>query len=137
MIPAEGQVRRALVVIAVLSLASLSPVSGHPQASGGQERLRTDHPASDPLPVQRRFRPKLSLQNALKIAEKYVDDEHVDMSSYWLYRAKFIMMGDQNTAEKNKLPCWHFWWVNDTGTLGDYVEILVTMDGKASRAPSM
>jgi hypothetical protein len=38
---------------------------------------------------------------------------------------------------KDKIPGWHFWWVNETGAMGDYVEIFVAMDGRANRSPSM
>ena len=90
------------------------------------------------LPVgSRSSKPKLSLQNALKIAEAYIVNEHTDASSYWLYQGKFILYGDKATADKDKTPGWHFWWVNESGALGDYIEIFVSMDGKAMRLPSM
>jgi len=83
------------------------------------------------------FTPKLTLQQALKIAEDYVDREHIDIRSYWLYRAIYILYGDEKTPREKKVPAWHFWWVSATGTAGDDVEIVVYMDGKAYRAPSM
>ena len=93
--------------------------------------------ASNPLSAQRRFRPKLSMQDALRIAESYIDEQRIDISQFWLYQVRYILLGDETTPVEKRLPCWHFWWVNDNGALGDYVEILVTMDGKPSRAPSM
>ena len=90
------------------------------------------------LPLgSRSSKPKLSLQNALKIAEAYIVKEHIDASSYWLYQGKFILYGDKATADKDKTPGWYFWWVNESGALGDYIEIFVSMDGKAMRLPSM
>jgi hypothetical protein len=77
------------------------------------------------------------MQDALKIAEGYIDKQHIDISSYWLFRTIFYLSGDEHTADKDKLPGWHFWWVSDTGALGDDVEIFVGMDGRASRMPSM
>jgi hypothetical protein len=82
-------------------------------------------------------RPKLSLPNALKTAESYIVKRHIDTSSYWLYEAIFILYGDKTTADKDKLPGWFFWWVKDEGSIGDYIEIFVSMDGKAMRLPSM
>ncbi len=83
------------------------------------------------------IKPKLSLPNALKIAESYIVNRHIDASSYWLYEAKFILYGDKTTADKDKIPGWFCWWVKDEGSIGDYVEIFVSMDGKAMRLPSM
>jgi|ERR1700676_495589 len=82
-------------------------------------------------------RPKLSLQNALKIAEGYISKGHIDASSYWLYEAKFILYGAATTADRDKIPGWYFGWVNDDGSVGKYIEIFVSMDGKAMRLPSM
>ncbi len=77
------------------------------------------------------------MQNALKIAEDYIGKQRIDISSYWLYRAQYILMGNENAAYKDKVPGWHFWWVSDTATTGDDVEIFVRMDGIASRLTSM
>ena len=91
-----------------------------------------------PLPeMSLHSRPKLSLQNALKIAEAYIVKKHIDASPYWLYQGKFILYGAETTADKDKTPGWFFWWVNDDGSLGDYIEIFVSMDGKVMRLPSM
>ncbi len=90
------------------------------------------------LPLgSRSSKPKLSLQNALKIAKAYIVKEHMDASSYWLYQGEFILYGDKATADKDKTPGWYFWWVNESGALGDYIEIFVSMDGKAMRLPTM
>ena len=72
-----------------------------------------------------------------KIAKGYIVKEHIGSSSYWLYEAKFILYGAESTADKDKTPGWYFWWVNDGGALGDYIEIFVSMDGKAMRLPTM
>jgi len=77
------------------------------------------------------------MQDALKVAEGYIRKQDIDISPYWLYRAIFMLSGDKDTADKNKIPGWHFWWVSETGAMGDYVEIFVDMDGKAWRVPSM
>jgi hypothetical protein len=89
------------------------------------------------LPHGSRFRPKLLLQNALKIAEAYIVKEHINASSYWLSEANFTLYGDNATADKDKTPGWYFCWVHDGGAQGNYIEIFVSMDGKAMRLPSM
>ncbi len=87
------------------------------------------------LPVaNRKFRPKLSLQRALKLAENYIEKEKIDISSFYLYQAKYILYG----SKENQKPAWHLWWVNEDGALGNYVEILVLIDtGRVSQLPSM
>lgn len=77
------------------------------------------------------------MQKALKLAEAYIVKERVGASSYWLFQAQFTLYGDKTLADKDKIPGWYFWWVNDGGALGDYIEIFVSMDGKAMRLISM
>jgi hypothetical protein len=102
-----------------------------------QKRSAKVRPILDFAIANGTFRPKLSMQDALKVAEAYIDKQHIDISTYWLYRVIYILSGDENTPDKDTLPGWHFWWVSETGALGDYVEIFVTMDGRANRSPSM
>jgi len=130
--------RKASILLVAFLLISLS-IKLCPQSikSDHQEGAVKERRVPGPSPTHPTFRPKLSLQEALQIAQSYIDKEHIDTSSYWLYRAMFILYGDSRTADKDKLPCWHFWWVNNSGDMGDYVEILVAMDGKAWRVPSM
>lgn len=77
------------------------------------------------------------MQAALKMAESFIDQQHIDISTYWLYRSIYITLGDEKTPVDKKLPGWHFWWVSDTGATGDYVEIFVDMEGRVSRMTSM
>lgn len=130
--------RKASILLVAFLLISPS-IKLRPQsvASDRQENAVKDRQVQGPSPTHPTFRPKLSLQDALQIAQTYIDKEHIDISSYWLYRAMFILYGDSKTPDKDKLPCWHFWWVTNSGDMGDYVEILVAMDGKAWRIPSM
>jgi hypothetical protein len=130
---ATGLVLVICVAIACLGAAGQSS----PAASGNQARGVKDHPGLSLPPAINTFRPKLPLQDALKIAEALIDKQHFDITSYWLYHAILIFVGDETTPAKDRLPCWHFMWVNDSGAMGDYVEIMVTMDGKAGRATSM
>jgi len=87
------------------------------------------------LPLARRsFRPRLSLQDALKLAESYIIKEKIDISPYFLSEAKMIQYGGEQGMKE---PRWFFWWVNENGAMGDYVQITVSMEGKVSRYPSM
>jgi len=80
------------------------------------------------------FKPRLSLVEGLKLADSYIQNEHIDISSYWLSEARFIVYGGQGKNSKS-FPAWYFRWGREA--LGDYVEIIVSMDGKAMRIPSM
>ena len=133
----SNTMRQTLIAVAAFFLASLCLQLQAQSISSGRRDPAVNGQTPGPSSVHPTSRPRLSLQDALSIAEHYIDNEHIDIASYWLYRAAFILYGDPKTPDKDKLPCWHFWWVSDSGALGDYVEILVTMDGKVWRAPSM
>ena len=131
--------RRASMQVAVLFLVSMFLKSGGQSSqanSVSQPRGVANQEAAAPPQTKGTVRPKLSMQDGLKIAEGYINKQHIDISSYWLYRAIFILYGDNNSAD-HKIPCWHFWWTHDSGAMGDYVEILVDMEGRAWRVPSM
>ena len=76
--------------------------------------------------------PKVTLQQALGIAERYIEREKIDVTSFYLIEAKLIF-----PTEKVEDQQWHFWWVSMTMELGNYIEITVTMDGEVKRIPSM
>ena len=84
----------------------------------------------------RGFRPKVSLQAALKIAESYVAAEHVNVSDGWMLEARFFLYGDSAKADRDKEPCWLFVWKTDA-SLGGYLDIIVSMDGKVMRSPAL
>ena len=76
--------------------------------------------------------PPVTLQQALRIAEKYIAENKIDIGRYWLQQAKLIPEGA--TMKESR---WFFFW-NNLGTgRGDYVEIEVDMDGHPRRRPSM
>jgi hypothetical protein len=125
-----------VLLFLLLSYHATCSQLGLPPARDGRVLAPSQKPIDLPL-GSRQTKPKLSLQNALKIAEAYIVKEHIHASSYWLFQAKFILYGNKAGADKDKTPGWHFWWVNDGGAAGDYIEIFVSMDGKAMRLPSM
>ena len=81
------------------------------------------------LPKRSSYRPPLTLQNALKIADAYITREKIDISRYYLLEAKYIFYGDKD----NKEPSWYFWWVNEDGAAGHYVEIVVSIKTRSAR----
>ena len=76
--------------------------------------------------------PKISLRKALEIAEAYIEKEKIYVSEYYLREARQVY--SEKGAEE---PLWWFWWVKTNMVLGDYVEIVVSMNGKARRQPLM
>ena len=123
--------RKVFIVLAILAVSGLSlKVNGQSSPSASSQTQAG-------LPAPHHFRPKLPMQEGLKIAEKYIADQHIDIAPYYLFQVRYILLGDEHTAESKKIPVWHFWWDSETGKLGNYVEIIVDMDGHASRAPSM
>ncbi|MFA6356593.1 MAG: hypothetical protein WCY23_05735 [Candidatus Omnitrophota bacterium] len=98
------------------------------------EKSVTKQLVVDLFPAERDFRPQLTLQRALKLAESYIEKEEIDISSYYLHEAKYILYGSKDKQN----PCWFFLWANENGALGDYVEIIVSIDtGNIRRLPSM
>jgi len=81
-----------------------------------------------------KVKPQLTLHRALKIAERYAQKERFNLSSYFLLEARMVQYGSEQNAKELR---WFFRWVNETGAMGDYIEITVSMKGKATRLPSM
>ena len=77
-------------------------------------------------------RPEITLPRALKIAEEYVKKQKIDTSSYYLAEAKLI-----HATRDSEEPYWWFMWVGVRRPAGDYIDITVSMKGKAYRLPSM
>lgn len=98
------------------------------------ERPATDRQIAELPLTKRSFRPRLTLQQALKLAESYIEKEKVEITSYFLKEARMIQYGGEKEVKE---PRWFFWWVNENGAMGDYVEITVSMEGQVSRLPSM
>jgi hypothetical protein len=74
--------------------------------------------------------PRINLKQALKIAENFIRKGKINISSCYLFEAKWI--SDQLGAE----PSWHFWWVGVRGRASDDVRITVSMNGDAEVSSS-
>jgi len=85
------------------------------------------------LPRRKLSKPKLQMQKAMKLMKNFIEKEKFDTSDYYLWQVKLIQYGSEN----NKQSAWHFWWLNINGSLGNYIEILVFMNGNVGRVPSM
>ena len=77
-------------------------------------------------------RPEVTVRRALKIAEEYLKKQKLDNSSYYLAEAKLIP-----AARESEEPYWWFMWVGVRRPVGDFIDITVSMKGKAYRLPPM
>jgi hypothetical protein len=119
------------VLIALLIPYSEAQRESVPASAAAQSSVPLNLPTS-----VRGYKPKISLQTALRIAESYLAAEHINVSKGWLSEARFFLYGDRAKADRDKEPCWLFVWITDS-SLGGHVEVIVSMDGKAMRLPTM
>jgi len=80
------------------------------------------------------FRPELTLQKALKIAEREIKKKRINTSSYYLLEARLIQSESENGVKE---PRWFFLWVTEDGGMGNEIQASVTMNGKVAVHPSM
>lgn len=126
--------KRVLTILFAMSVNTLSLAQTTQQPEPKPEASVTQQRTLDLPLTKRNFRPKLTLQRALKFAESYAAKEKVNLSRYYLYQAKYILYGSKDNQE----PCWHFWWINEDGAFGNYVEIIVSIEtGNVRQLPSM
>lgn len=87
------------------------------------------------LPVVRlNIRPKMTLRGAMKLMDDFIEKNKIDTSKYWFSSVRMIQYGGEN---EKKQPVWFFEWMNEGGMLGDYLHILVSMDGAIWQMPTM
>ncbi len=103
------------------------PIEGAQQPTITEQRITELH-----IPRSHPKRPGITLQRALNIAEEYVKKQKIDTSSYYLAEAKLIP-----ATRDSEEPYWWFMWVGVRRPVGDYIDITVSMKGKAYRLPSM
>ena len=84
--------------------------------------------------LKQTFRPKITLQEALKIAESYLKKKKINVSSYYLLEAKIIRPENESG---DKEPLWHFLWAHEDGGIGNEIVAHVRMNGKVIVRPSM
>jgi hypothetical protein len=117
---------------AVLSICLSNALAANAQSTGDKQAPVTN---SERLPMSHARKPKLSLENALAIAKSQLKNPS-EISSYWLYGARFILYGDSTLPDKDKAPCWHFTWLSDDFGQAA-IEVVVFMDGNSMRLPTL
>jgi hypothetical protein len=102
--------------------------------AGKRDQNSVDNQNREDLPLARRsFKPKLPLKEALQISDRYIADNRIDVSQYYLSQVRFIL----HDSQKSKVAGWHVWWVHESGVMGNYIELFVDMDGNVKRLTSM
>ncbi len=117
---------RFLVVFLVLLFSSFA------FAQDSKSRI-VDEPINELPKPKLSFRPKFTLQKAFKQMEKYIEKEKIDTSKYYLSSVTSFQYG----SEKKKKPMWLFAWGHENGILGNYLHIIVDMDGNVGELPTM
>ena len=79
-------------------------------------------------------KPAITLQEALVLADKYIQNSKIEIKHYYLSQVRMILYGSPGGPKEER---WYFWWVNENMADGDYVEITVSMDGTVKRLGSM
>src|SRR5688572_29461728 len=106
-------------------LLILLPVFTFAQEPGPQDpdqggRLENPVTMEQILALPRRnWKPKVTLKQALQIAEHYIKKTELDVSSGYLFEARLI-------SEDRRKSHWQFWWVMTNGR--DF-RITVSMNG--------
>jgi hypothetical protein len=80
--------------------------------------------------ISGKYRPRITLQEALRRVERYVEIKNIDITRYHLHYAGLILFASRELR-------WWFWWSHEDGAMGNYVQLTVSMDGKVSRIPSL
>lgn len=130
--------RRVLLSMAVVTCLTgvAFAQSNQAPAQGGnlQGRSIAAKQIADLPAPNRSFKPRITLQEALRLAEAHIEKEKINISPYFLLEARMIQYGGEKGGKE---PRWFFLWVNENGAIGDHVEITVSMEGKTARHPSM
>jgi hypothetical protein len=101
-------------------------------ARGQDEEMRLSHPITraEILALPRRdAAPALTLQRALRIAGRFTKQQKIDLSSAYLFEAKWVSYDTTPVT-----GAWHFWWVSTKHSKPD-VRIAVSVDGKPKLLP--
>jgi hypothetical protein len=129
------KVRIALAALTVLFFSAFgfgqSP-SRTPTRAPTPEFQQDFRPQISGLPVPKPFYPKLNLQAALKIVERHLKKEKIDLSYFYLAESKLILFGEGKVQERRWLFTWEF-----ARAFGLTMQYSVSMDGKVMRHPSM
>jgi hypothetical protein len=128
--------KKVRIILATLSVLFISAISfgqspnPTPTPAPTLEFQQDVRPQISGLPVPKPFYPKLNLTTALKIAERHLRKEKIDLAYFYLAEAKLILFGEGRVQER----CWLFTW-EFARAFGLTMQYSVSMDGKVMRHP--
>ena len=123
----------AALTVLYLSAVGFGQTSQTPAPNQSPEFQQVFKPQVSELPLRRSFKPKLTLQQALKIAEAYIKREKFDTSILYLSEVRLIEYGPEKGPKELR---WLFLWAHESAP-GLYNQITVSMDGKVAQHPSL
>lgn len=99
------------------------------------------HISQDETPISRRatalphpgWKPPISLQQAIKLVEEYVEKEKINVSAHFLSEVRLI---SNDRGKESKGPLWYFFWNQNGTAAGTQLEFTVAMDGTVTRLAS-
>jgi hypothetical protein len=130
----ESYMRIVLALMTILFLSALASGQSNEANQKPKDQSILNRQIHELPAPQRNFRPRLTLQQALKLAEAYAEKEKIDMPRYYLLAARMIQYGGEKQVKE---PRWFFLWASESGEMGNNIEISVSMEGKITRHPSM
>lgn len=80
-----------------------------------------------------RWKPRITLQQALKLVEDHIGKEKVDVSSHYLLEVRMV---SRESGKGDKESHWYFFWGHVSLAAGAQLEFIVSMDGKVTRLAS-
>jgi hypothetical protein len=89
-------------------------------------------PGISGLPTFESLKPKITLQNALELAEGYIKKEKVKTSSHYLSEARINLDGGRLDVKALR---WLFVWTHNSGLSTLKILLTVSMSGKVSELP--
>ena len=104
------------------------------QSKAKKDSVKIFHGLGIPVPKSGGYRPEITLQEALILAEKFIQSEKIDINHYYLNEARWMLYGSPKGPKEER---WYFCWDNEDGACGHYVEITVSMKGVVRRQPTM
>ena len=90
------RITRIVFIVLAMVFFSLRGVCQSSSAVTPEERSE--------VAIQHPFHPKLVMQAALSKAEKFMEAEQIVARHFWLYRARYILLGYITTPDHDKLP---------------------------------
>lgn len=87
-------------------------------------------PVSGNTHTWERQRPAISAQEAIRKAEQYIVEHHIDISAHFISSVRYVESGSLTNSFIGKGPYWHVTYELIEGADGGQYFILVYMDGK-------